>query len=198
MTIFDLAVVGFLVLALAERMYERRFSNRAVRGENKMEWSYTLLHTSYSALFLGVALEHFLCKRPVCVAVTVTGLVLYLLGLVVRLSAIRALGRYWSLHLEIRNDHQLVTEGIYRHVRHPAYSAIMLEVVSVPLVANAYWMLVFAVGWYVTLILLRWHREEREMIAKFGEQYVRYRKSVPAFVPWRSLLPAKRRCRNAP
>jgi protein-S-isoprenylcysteine O-methyltransferase Ste14 len=192
MTLFDWCVIGFLVLALAERVYERRFSDRAVRGENKMEWSYTLLHTSYSVLFLGVGLEHFLWKRPFCAAATVTGLVLYGVALAVRLSAIRALGRYWSLHLEIRQDHQLMTEGIYRHMRHPAYSAIMLEVVSVPLVANAYGMLVFAVGWYVTLILLRWHREEREMIAKFGEQYVRYRERVPAFVPWRSLWPGKR------
>jgi protein-S-isoprenylcysteine O-methyltransferase Ste14 len=192
MMIFDWFVVGFLVLALAERVYERRFSNRAVRGENKMEWSYTLLHTSYTALFVGVALEHFLWRRPVCAAATGVGFALYLLGLAVRLAAIRALGRYWSLHLEIRKDHQLVTEGIYQHVRHPAYSAIMLEVVSVPLVANAYGMLVFAAGWYVTLILLRWHREEREMIAKFGEQYIRYRERVPAFVPWRSLWPGKR------
>jgi protein-S-isoprenylcysteine O-methyltransferase Ste14 len=107
------------------------------------------------------------------------------LALVVRLWAIRTLGRYWSLHLEIRQDHQLVTEGVYRHMRHPAYSAIMLEVVSVPLVANAYGMLVFAIGWYVTLILLRWHREEREMVSKFGEQYEQYRREVPAFVPWR-------------
>lgn len=174
-------------------MYERRFSNRAVRGENKMEWSYTLLHTSYSVLFLGVALEHFLCKRPVCVAATMTGLVLYCVGLLVRLSAIRALGRYWSLHLEIRPCHQLMTEGIYSHMRHPAYLAIILEVLAVPLVANAYWMLVFSAGVYVTLILLRWNREEQEMIAKFGEQYVHYRREVPAFVPWRSLFLGKAR-----
>jgi len=189
---FNWFVIGFLALALAERVYERRFSNRAVRGENKMEWSYTLLHTSYSVLFLGVALEHFLWERPVCLVAVGIGLVLYALGLMVRLSAIRALGRFWSLHLEIRQDHQLVTEGIYRHMRHPAYSAIVLEVISVPLVANAYWMLVFSVAWYVTLIVLRWHREEREMIVKFGEQYVRYQESVPAFIPWRSLWPGKR------
>jgi protein-S-isoprenylcysteine O-methyltransferase Ste14 len=132
-----------------------------------------------------VALEYFLLKRPVCFVAVGTGLVLYALALVVRLWAIRTLGRYWSLHLEIRQDHQLVTEGVYRHMRHPAYSAIMLEVVSVPLVANAYGMLVFAIGWYVTLILLRWHREEREMVSKFGEQYEQYRREVPAFVPWR-------------
>ncbi len=192
MRMFNWFVIGFLALALAERVYERRFSNRAVRGENKMEWSYTLLHTSYSVLFLGVALEHFLWERPVCLVAVGIGLVLYALGLMVRLSAIRALGRFWSLHLEIRQDHQLVTEGIYRHMRHPAYSAIVLEVISVPLVANAYWMLVFSVAWYVTLIVLRWHREEREMIVKFGEQYVRYQESVPAFIPWRSLWPGKR------
>ena len=193
MTKFDWLVVGFLVLAFGERAYERKFSKRAMRGENKMEWSYVLLHTSYSVLFLGVAVEHFWWRHAVCWGAVGAGLGLYVVGLVVRLAAIRALGKFWSLHLEIRQDHQLMTEGIYRHMRHPAYLAIMLEVVAVPLVANAYGMLVVAMGGYVTLILLRWRREEQEMIAKFGEQYIRYRLEVPAFVPWRSILPGRAR-----
>jgi protein-S-isoprenylcysteine O-methyltransferase Ste14 len=31
----------------------------------------------------------------------------------------RALGRQWSISLDVRENHKLVTEGIYRRVRHP-------------------------------------------------------------------------------
>src|ERR1700740_2092288 len=38
----------------------------------------------------------------------------------------RALGRNWSISLDVRENHELVTEGVYRRVRHPMYSAFWL------------------------------------------------------------------------
>jgi protein-S-isoprenylcysteine O-methyltransferase Ste14 len=32
----------------------------------------------------------------------------------------------WSIALEVREKHQLVTQGIYRHIRHPMYLALLL------------------------------------------------------------------------
>ena len=179
-------VVLFLLLAVGERLFERRFSSRAVRGERKMEWSYVALHSGYVIIFALTAAEYFLAHRALHWGMTTAGLAAYGLGLVVRLTAIRTLGKFWSLHLEIRQDHQLVTHGIYQHVRHPAYVAIMLEIVAVPLVANALGTLGIALMMYVPLLLLRWRREESEMIEKFGERYAQYCRNVPAFIPWRS------------
>src|SRR5688572_22022480 len=34
----------------------------------------------------------------------------------------RELGRNWSVSLEVRDKHELVTGGVYRYVRHPMYS----------------------------------------------------------------------------
>ena len=172
---------GFLVLALAERIYERRFSHQAVRGERKLEWVMTALHTLYGLIYVGAAVECFAWNRPVCWPVTVAGLVLYVAALLIRLTAIRTLGRFWSLHLEIRPEHQLITTGIYAWVRHPAYTAIMMEVVAIPLVANAYATLLVALG----ALLVRWYHEELEMIQKFRDAYVHYRQRVPAFLPVR-------------
>jgi protein-S-isoprenylcysteine O-methyltransferase Ste14 len=182
----DWFVTIFLAIALAERLCERRFSNRAVRGECKMEWSYTALHGSYAAVFVASAVEYFWRRQGLQLPVTVAGLGLFAIALVVRLTAIRTLGKFWSLHLEIRPEHQLVTHGIYRYVRHPAYLAILLEVISVPLVANAFFAFILTVAVYVPLLWLRWRREEAEMTAKFGEQYARYCREVPAFLPWPS------------
>jgi protein-S-isoprenylcysteine O-methyltransferase Ste14 len=185
MTMFNWFVIGFLVLAMAERAYERRYSHEAVRGRRKMEWSFTVFHSLHVLIYMGAGVENLVLARPACWAATGVGLLLFLVGTIVRLSAIRTLGRFWSLHLEIREGHELVTGGIYEHVRHPAYSGIMLEVAAIPLVAGAYWTLLVSLGLYIPLLLVRWRREEAEMMAKFGEQYERYRRCVPAFVPWR-------------
>ena len=37
-----------------------------------------------------------------------------------------ALGKYWSVSLDIRDGHRLITDGIYTKVRHPMYSAFWL------------------------------------------------------------------------
>ncbi len=168
-----------------ERLYELRYSRRAIRGQRRMEWSYVVLTTLHVIIFVATPAEYLWANRHIKWPATVFGLILFAVALVVRLSAIRALGKFWSLHLEIREEHKLITEGIYRHVRHPAYLAIMLEVMSVPLVANAYYVLGMALLVYVPVLLMRCSREEQEMIKKFGEQYVQYRKEVPAFLPWR-------------
>lgn len=181
---FGVLLTVFLLVVIGERLYERRFHTRAERGVRKMEWSFMALHTLYMAVLVGSAAECFWWPRPMRPWLTGIGLGLFVVSLVVRLVAIRTLGQFWSLDLEIRPEHRLVTDGIYRHVRHPAYSAIMLEVVSIPMAFNAYGTLALAVFVYVPLLLWRWSREEREMIDKFGDRYVQYRKEVPAFLPW--------------
>ena len=36
------------------------------------------------------------------------------------------LGTYWSVTLELRENHRLITQGVYRYVRHPMYAALFL------------------------------------------------------------------------
>src|SRR5678815_4439942 len=36
------------------------------------------------------------------------------------------LGTNWSVTLQVREQHQLITHGVYRRVRHPMYSALLL------------------------------------------------------------------------
>ena len=182
---FNYFVIIFLAVAMGERFYERRYSQAAVRGQQKMEWSFAAFHTLHILIYVGTAVECFWRQRPACWMITAVGLGLFLISTTVRLIAIRTLGKFWSLHLEIRDGHRLITEGVYQYVRHPAYTAIMLEVISIPLVGNAYWTLLIGLGMYIPLLLVRWYREEKEMVAKFGEQYEQYRREVPAFVPWR-------------
>ena len=84
------------------------------------------------------------------------------------------LGRNWSVTLEVREQHALVTEGIYKSVRHPMYSAFWLwAVAQAVLLPN--WVAGFAgiVG-FGTLFFLRVGKEEAMMLGTFGESYRSY------------------------
>jgi len=93
------------------------------------------------------------------------------------------LGRNWSVTLEVRDQHTLVTSGVYSRVRHPMYSAFWLwALAQVLLLPN--WIAGPAglVG-FGTLFLLRVRREEAMMIETFGEDYRRYMERTSRVLP---------------
>ncbi len=93
------------------------------------------------------------------------------------------LGRNWSVTLEVREKHVLVTEGVYRHVRHPMYVAFWLWAVAQALLLPN-WIAGFAgiVG-FGTLYFVRVGREEAMMLESFGDEYRAYMKRTARLIP---------------
>ena len=112
------------------------------------------------------------------------GLVALVAALVLfRLTHVQ-LGRNWSISLETRTQHSLVTDGLYAYVRHPMYSSFLLSAVAqILLLPN--WVAGPAglVGFGV-LFFFRVGREERLMIETFGENYQAYMRRTARIVPW--------------
>ena len=96
----------------------------------------------------------------------------------------RALGRNWSVSLDVRESHQLVTDGIYRKIRHPMYSAFWLWAIAQALLLPN-WAAGFAglVG-FGTLYFGRVAREERMMLQTFGDSYREYMARTGRVFPW--------------
>jgi protein-S-isoprenylcysteine O-methyltransferase Ste14 len=95
----------------------------------------------------------------------------------------RALGRNWSVSLDLREDHQLVTDGIYWKIRHPMYSAFWLWAIAQALLLPN-WVAGFAglVG-FGTLYFGRVEREERMMLDNFGNNYRAYMERTGRIFP---------------
>jgi protein-S-isoprenylcysteine O-methyltransferase Ste14 len=93
------------------------------------------------------------------------------------------LGRNWSPSLQLREDHALVTEGVYRHVRHPMYASEWLWGAAQALLLQNW-----VAGWaslalFTPLYVLRVPREERLMLDRFGEEYRAYMDRTGRVVP---------------
>ena len=100
-------------------------------------------------------------------------------GLLVAVAALlmfqlthKALGRNWSVSLDVREG--LVTDDIYKRVRHPMYSAFWLWAVAQALLLPS-WVAGFAglIG-FRTLFFGRVPREEQMMLEMFGNSYRAY------------------------
>ena len=93
------------------------------------------------------------------------------------------LGPNWSITLEVREQHRLITDGIYRRVRHPMYMALLLYSVGQALVipnwvAGPSYLIAFG-----TLFVFRLRAEERMMLQQFGGQYAEYMARTRRLVP---------------
>jgi len=86
----------------------------------------------------------------------------------------RDLGKNWSVMLELRTQHRLVTGGIYARVRHPMYAAFWLWALAQALLLPSFIAGPAGLVGFGILYLARVGREERLMIEQFGDEYRAY------------------------
>ena len=93
------------------------------------------------------------------------------------------LGTNWSITLELREQHTLVTEGIYRRIRHPMYAALLLYSAGQAL-ALPNWLAGPSYGVaLLVLVACRLGPEEQMMRKRFGEAYDAYRARTKRLIP---------------
>lgn len=110
------------------------------------------------------------------------GLGLQAFAVLLHISARRHLGRNWSSTVMIKTDHQLVTSGPYRLIRHPIYTAILALAGGTAIAsAQLHGALGFAVFAYVYWRKLR--LEEARLAETFGPDWISYRERSWALVP---------------
>jgi protein-S-isoprenylcysteine O-methyltransferase Ste14 len=110
------------------------------------------------------------------------GVVLFGLGGALRLWPVHVLGKRFSGLVAIQPGHELVTDGIYRYVRHPSYLGLLITVLG--------WALAFRSGVGVLIAALhliplvaRMNAEERLLRSEFGEKYAAFCRRTWRLVP---------------
>lgn len=93
------------------------------------------------------------------------------------------LGLNWSPSLEIREQHELITRGIYRLIRHPMYASQWLWVLAQPLLLQNWVAGLLGSLVFVPFYFLRVRAEEKLMLEIFGEKYDAYRQTTGAIFP---------------
>jgi protein-S-isoprenylcysteine O-methyltransferase Ste14 len=93
------------------------------------------------------------------------------------------LGRNWSSSVTIKQDHELITSGPYRVVRHPIYTGILAGMLGTAIALSQVRgfiavALIFLAFWFKLSI------EERWMRSQFGDTYTTYAHQTAALVPY--------------
>ena len=113
----------------------------------------------------------------------VVGVICSLASFAIRRAAIRSLGKFWSLHVEMREGHEFVSSGPFAYARHPVYFSMILELLGIGLLVNAWITLGVVFAIFTPTLIARVRIEERALLAQFGDAYARYMQSTPAIIP---------------
>lgn len=94
------------------------------------------------------------------------------------------LGRNWSITLEIREKHRLVSGGPYALVRHPMYTSFMLMGFGQAFLLSNWVAGLSGLAGFVVLFFLRVAKEERMMMESFGAEYRAYMERTRRLIPF--------------
>lgn len=133
-------------------------------------------------LFVAVHFPRFATYEPIALQ-TGLGLLAALLALVLFRLTHKALGKMWSVSLDIRDKHKLVTSGIYRRVRHPMYTAFWTMALAQALLLPNWIAGLSGLVGFGTLFFLRVGPEEAMMEETFGEDYRDYKARTARIIP---------------
>lgn len=111
------------------------------------------------------------------------GLALAVAGAALAIWARVLLGANWSLSVQRKQEHALITSGPYAKVRHPLYTGLLVafasNVLTVGDVRGLFaWALLFVAFW------MKLRKEEQLLLDLFGAEYRTYMNRMGTLLPW--------------
>jgi len=194
-------LLGFFLVTIGDWAFYK-FRKKKVKESKTSLWyymafmatvlTYPILNMLVDILltFIGnpVSVEEIFANllqgTPAFLLFDIIGYPLFIMGSVLVYGSKLFLRSMWSpLVAEIKTDHKLVKNGVYRIVRHPTYGGAVWMIVGQALLLHnplivAYDLLVVLPLWYKCANI-----EEHLLEKMFGEEYRAYRREVPMFFP---------------
>ncbi len=173
------------LIAVIERIFFT-FKKRERPGDIKHKLLSKILIISYLSCIILSVLEFLMKNTLPILAISLLGFFITLIGIILRDSAIKALGGNWSLHIKDIPDQKIVFVGPYKWIRHPYYTAVILELLGVSLFFNSIFSIYFLLLIHLPIMFIRIRLEEKFLIDKFQTQYINYLNKTRMFLPkWR-------------
>lgn len=174
----------FVILAVAWLAWVLPFLSmwrgrqKAQRVDRRARWGIVLEAIAYALLWQG----RFWRTAPQTWRIAVA-IVFFVLAIALAWSSTRALGRQWRVDAGLNPDHELVTTGAYRFVRHPIYASMLCMLLGTGFAITPYPLFAAALVLFIVGTEVRVRVEDALLASRFGEDFHRFRQRVPAYIP---------------
>ena len=178
------SILLIFVLLAVIKVFETILPERSkTKGEVRLKWLFTCLLITGIMIYLFALFEFLYSGRLANLTLVAAGLVLVAVRIALKTWVVKTLGKYWSIQIEIRKDQELVVSGPFRFMRHPAYFCTIIESFAVILIMNSLYSVLLFWLVFFPLLLVKIHYEEKELIGKFGDRYLDYKRKVFSLLP---------------
>jgi len=150
------------------------------RGSLLLLW-FTIFGAMFLGSWVGAVYEPTKFQAGHWFAYVCLGLLM--VGLVIRWSAIYTLGKSFSANVAIHSTQKLNQSGLFRVVRHPSYTGLLLIFLAMGLDTHNWLGLGLIVLLPAAALLYRIHVEEAALAGAFGAEYVAYSRRVKRLIP---------------
>ena len=181
----DVPAYAYVVLAagwvvwLTPFLVARRANEPAKVVDRRARWGILLVVIGYALLWQAKFWE--LPLPPWRLAISLCFLPL---ASIFSWTGTRALGRQLRFDAGLNSNHQLVTSGPYRVVRHPIYTSMLCLFLGTGVMIAPLPLLALAATFFLADTEIRVRLEERLLESRFGDTYADYRRGVPAYIPF--------------
>lgn len=151
-----------------------------IKGKQSGKWTRYFLLFFWELLLIVPVLEYSLYTRE-NFTITISGSFLTILGTGLRMWGMWTLGKYFSVHIEIKGGHKLVESGPYKFIRHPAYAGNIIQALGIPLILNAY--LSLSISTLLIILFLYRLKLEEEVLIREVKGYENYVKRTDRLIP---------------
>ncbi len=102
----------------------------------------------------------------------------------IRQWAIAVLGRFFSFHVRVVEDHRVVDKGPYRLVRHPSYTGVLITFIGLALAVQSLGALFVLLAVFIVSYGYRMGVEEKALLSELGDDYANYMKRTKRLIPY--------------
>ena len=157
----------------------RRKSEAPAKVDRRARWGMALQGIAYVLLWQGRFWEAVLPTWRFALSV-----IFLALAAALSWTGTWTLGRQWRFDAGLSRDHQLITTGPYRFVRHPIYCSMLCLGLGIGFMVTPWPLFLLSTVVLIGGIEVRVRIEDTLLASRFGEHFRQYQHSVPAYVPF--------------
>ncbi len=158
----------------------RRSAHSEDQGSMRLLWLSIGLGVALALAAQSVTATRLLVPRSIVRSVA---LILLLGGLALRWAAILTLGTLFTVDVAIHSDHAVIDKGLYRFMRHPSYTGLLLAFLGFG-VSFGNWLSIIALLVPIALAVVnRVAKEEKALLDFLGPAYGAYCARTKRFIP---------------
>jgi protein-S-isoprenylcysteine O-methyltransferase Ste14 len=113
----------------------------------------------------------------------VAAIAVLIAGVAIRWTAILSLGNAFSSNVAIRHTQTIYRNGLYRFVRHPSYTGMLMVFLAVGLQERNWIAFIAVMAPTTAAVLYRIHVEEAALNEAFGTEYAAYSEQTKRLIP---------------